>query len=924
MDPKLVGTPGNLSAFMTREGLESVVALDEHADATPEKKSATTPGEMLAEQGARKYNVGDIVARGGMGLIYSATDVSIRRCVAMKAVMPEHRNRQTMLRFIEEAQVTGQLEHPSIVPVYELAVDSSGSVFYTMKFVRGITLKDIIDKLRHGNEEMIRQYPLRRLLRILEKVCDAVAYAHSKKVVHRDLKPENIMVGGFGEVLLMDWGLAKVLGRSKAPKPDPGAEPEPAPVPEPEPEAPAEEAAEDGEEAPKATISSIRTDTAAAGSRTMDGQIMGTPQFMPPEQAAGKIDDIDCRSDIYALGGVLYNILTLHPPIEGKTVNHILVKVASGEIKHPSEYSTQSGEAAKLSPVQRRKHPDLTMLQHCPNLRVPESLAAVAMKALAKAPEDRYQSVTDLQADIEAYQAGFATAAEEASLVRQLCLMVMRHKIESSLLAASILILGIVVAGAFVRITKEERLAKDARDRAVIAQAAAEQNEKDARRNLAKFRDEELRRQTISRQAAPEFLEKARRFAELKDAKQALHNLEITLSLDSRLGPAWYLQGVQQLGECNFADAETSFAKTVELGADDPQGRAAGLLAAVQRFRSVPAGHKQRPLALRALAETCMQLREPLLAALLLKRIPQLQGTYEKLLTASLQGAEAGLRRINAHARDLKISYSTSGLVVHMQLRSSKPIDISALRGLPLTALVIQAPVRDLAPIEGLALTSLDLTGTGIADLGILRGMRLGTLSLSEENKVRDLKPLAGMPLESLKLGETQVEDLTPLKGMKLHTLDLWRTKVKDISALRGMPLKDLCLGETRVETVVDLRGMPLEVLGLWQTRVTELSPLWDMALVRLDVAETPIKDIAVLRTMPLRVLKLSGCTELRDISALKSCTKLERLTIPAQVRDIAFLRNLPALRSLNTKSDGWKMSAAEFWRKYDAGELRE
>ena len=159
----------------------------------------------------RRHTIGDVVATGGMGAIIRARDQAIRRSVAMK-VMLKNGNPPDVARFVEEAQITGQLEHPNIVPVHELGVDEQNQFFYTMKFVRGITLQKVLDSSFRPAEAAAKKYPLAALLTIFQKVCDGIAFAHDKGVVHRDLKPENVMLGGFGEVLVMDWGIAKSLG----------------------------------------------------------------------------------------------------------------------------------------------------------------------------------------------------------------------------------------------------------------------------------------------------------------------------------------------------------------------------------------------------------------------------------------------------------------------------------------------------------------------------------------------------------------------------------------------------------------------------------------------------------------------------------------------------------------------------------------
>ena len=163
------------------------------------------PEEFLRE---RRYEIGSVVAEGGMGAILSAHETVTGRTVAMKVVLSNPQS-STLSRFIKEAQITSQLEHPNIVPLHELGIDEHEQVFYTMKLVQGITLKQILHVVAHGTPAERSQYSLTRLITIFQKVCDAIGFAHSRGVVHRDLKPDNIMVGEYGEVLAMDWGTRK-------------------------------------------------------------------------------------------------------------------------------------------------------------------------------------------------------------------------------------------------------------------------------------------------------------------------------------------------------------------------------------------------------------------------------------------------------------------------------------------------------------------------------------------------------------------------------------------------------------------------------------------------------------------------------------------------------------------------------------------
>ena len=298
-----------------------------------------------------RYTRSSLHAAGGMGNVWLARDTHLGRDVALKELPPESFKGLAPVRFVREARITGQLEHPGIVPVYELGRDpETGRPFYVMRFVRGRTLSQVVELFHRGRRpDWYEPMELVTLLSAFVSVCNTVAYAHSRGVVHRDLKGENIVLGDFGEVIVLDWGLAKRVDRN-----DP-------------------EFVE-----PEAGLS----DWAA---QTMVGQVIGTPAYMAPEQAEGRLDQIGACTDIFGLGAILYEILSGVPPFSGADTREVLDRAKRGEIRRPREF-----------------WPD-----------VPTGLEAACLKALARAPEDRFQSAIELGQEVQSWQDRQRRRAEE-------------------------------------------------------------------------------------------------------------------------------------------------------------------------------------------------------------------------------------------------------------------------------------------------------------------------------------------------------------------------------------------------------------------------------------------------------------------------------------------------------------------------------
>ncbi len=390
------------------------------APPTAEDGDALLPGHKVLE----------VIGTGGMGSIHRARQESLQRDVAVKIIRAERANEEDTERFLREARVLAQLDHPNIVPIYDSGTDEDGRCFYTMKMVRGRTLKAILLAVNKSSE----MWTLERLLEIFRKICDAVAFAHARGVLHRDLKPDNIMVGEFGEVLVMDWGLAKVMagklegGRRTAEE---------------------NAAALDGDFSTQRIEDSSALHASPSDFVTMSGVVLGTPQYMSPEQADGSAD-LDQRCDVYMLGGLLYSILTLRPPVRTGTLHEMLESVRTGRLE-PVEFQPQFFST------------------HADAWQIPPALAAVVRKAMALDRRGRFPTVSAFAADVDAHLAGYATSAEHVGLAGQLWLLIKRHRTVS----LALLVLLLVSAVFVVQLIASERRATLSADIALHNETAA-------------------------------------------------------------------------------------------------------------------------------------------------------------------------------------------------------------------------------------------------------------------------------------------------------------------------------------------------------------------------------------------------------------------------------------------------------------------
>jgi hypothetical protein len=323
-----------------------------------------------------RFEIQRELGRGGMGVVYEAFDPELRRSVAIKVLPTEtsHRHAERLERFVAEAQLTSQLQHPNIVPVHDVGEGPEGLLYFVMKKVEGRSLKAIL-------AEPDDEWTPAALLRAFVQVCNAVAFAHDRGVLHRDLKPANVMLGAFGEVLVMDWGVARLLEAVE--------EPTPAPAPAP-------------------TRDSRSSIDRVPVRQTIDGSTVGSPGYMSPEQARGERDTLSPAADVFGLGAMLYEIVAGAPAVPGDDLYQLLYATVSGAIEDPRE--------------------------RFPDRGVPDDLAAAAMAALELDPAERTGSAAELGRAVSdfldgarrreradgLYEAAVAADAHERSVVARL------------------------------------------------------------------------------------------------------------------------------------------------------------------------------------------------------------------------------------------------------------------------------------------------------------------------------------------------------------------------------------------------------------------------------------------------------------------------------------------------------------------------
>jgi serine/threonine-protein kinase len=437
-------------------------AASTHADADSDRTASYAVGTATSD--GQRFRVLRPHARGGLGAVFVALDGELHREVALKQILEQHADDPvSRQRFLMEAEITGGLEHPGIVPVYGLGAYGDGRPYYAMRFIKGDSLKEAIDRfhsrgaLPHDTGE--RSLALRKLLRRFTDVCNAIEYAHARGVLHRDIKPGNVIVGKHGETLVVDWGLAKAVGKADV---DPTTDERP-----------------------------LTPSSAVGSAETLPGSALGTPTYMSPEQAAGEFDRLGPRSDVYSLGATLYCLLTGKTALDGEA-GEVLRKVQRGEFAPPRQ----------LEPA------------------IDRALEAICLKAMATKPEDRYPSCRALADDIERWMADEPVTAWREPFARRARRWARRNRAAVASAAAAVLV-ALAGTGAVLAVqTQANRELKAANNELYIANSKVTE----ANTNLAAANRRELERFDLAMAAiklfhgevSEDLLRKQRQFESLR------------------------------------------------------------------------------------------------------------------------------------------------------------------------------------------------------------------------------------------------------------------------------------------------------------------------------------------------------------------------------------------------------------------------
>jgi serine/threonine protein kinase len=819
------------------------------------------PGDRIG-----RYKLLQQIGEGGCGVVYMAEqEEPVRRRVALKVIKLGMDTKSVIARFEAERQALAMMDHPNIAKVLDAGATDNGRPFFVMELVRGIKITEYCDQNKLSTPER---------LGLFIQVCNAIQHAHQKGIIHRDIKPSNILVtlhDGVPVPKVIDFGIAK------------------------------------------ATQGRLTDQTLF----TAFEQFIGTPAYMSPEQAEMSGLDIDTRSDIYALGVLLYELLTGMTPFDAKELLQSGLDELRRTIreKEPARPSTRLSTmlAADLTAVAQRRHAEAPKLIHL--LR--GDLDWIVMKSLEKDRTRRYETANGLATDVQRYLSNEPVVARPPSTVYRFQKLVRRNKaiFATTGVGMTALIIGLILS---LYLFVQE---KAALKRAV----AAEQNEKQLRQQAE--RDVEASHQ-IGRAGLMLMSGK------YDESEKALRNIRP----HAALVPFYNVFGGVHARHQEWREALTNWNYVVQFAPEDHIGYQ--YLPPLLLQLADASGYRNcRAEILRQFGNTT----DPRIAERMVKASLILPASADEMTTISKMADVAG--NVSTNGDNWGYNFLAKGLAEYRQgnydgairsLQRVLPEDIGSRRRTEAYFILAMAQFRlnqSDASRESFAkaikvLKELPKIGDLSEDWNdwiIIHVLLRETEALNPdfENQVAtSVSQQVEIPLWQQLLTKAGWKFTSEKQDDGTWDVELEDQPISDVSALQGALISKLSLMHTAVSNLEPLRGMPLKKLWLATTKVTGLSPLQGMPLIYLQISGTAVTNLEPLREMPLVDLRMGGCTNITDLGPIAGLTTLQSVILPPNAKGFEFLRGLTTLKRLSFRYDpgikGPAQSAAEFWADYD------
>jgi serine/threonine protein kinase/Leucine-rich repeat (LRR) protein len=799
-----------------------------------------------------RYKLLQQIGEGGMGVVYMAEqEKPVRRRVALKIIKPGMDSSQVIARFEAERQALAMMDHPNIARVLDAGCTDSGRPFFVMELVQGIPVtKYCDDKLLNTTER----------LELFIHVCNAIQHAHQKGIIHRDLKPSNVLIAIYDAKpvpKIIDFGVAKALHQRLTEK----------------------------------TMF------------TQFGAVVGTLEYMSPEQADMDLMGTDTRSDIYSLGVLLYELLTGSTPLDGKKLRSLgyaemLKTIREVDPPKPSTRLTQSRD--DMPNISARRQTEPRRLQKL----IAGDLDWIVMKCLEKDRARRYETANGLAMDIQRHLQDEAVSASPPGQLYKFQKLVRRNKLVFAAVACVMLALVLGLAASLWQAGRAAREAERARQEADRANAALND----------------------LRAAAPSIAAEALALAAQERFDDAIAKLDYAAKL--RPDVADYVTAKADLLETQLrlADAAAVYRAALKLKPDD--ARAMENAELCEQLAAAPKGADGK-ISRESLARLSRQMTADQRPAAEIMPIARALGDEKEYIVNywldRLKDLPNGTDRPIAQ----RLTVRDDGLL-KLDLSHMQIADLSPLPGMPLGTLDVSACIKvsDLSPLKGMSLTELCVSGTGVTSLEPLRGMSsLQKLTIGQKNVAdRIIRYQMNEEVDSAK-----VADLSPLVGLRLKEISLAGCPVTSIEPLRGMPLEELNIRSTGVIDLSPIKGMPLKMLDISHDAVHDFTPLAGLPLDTLFLEGVWVGDLGFLKGLPLKQLSLFRAADARHLEVLSEIRTLEVLGLPdisnESIADFSAVENLrthPSLKQLAEFSALLNTSLAslpskdEFWKNWN------